>query len=35
LNRYQDIVQKYPNLKESKEALAKIPECKALADKEK
>jgi outer membrane protein assembly factor BamD len=35
LNRYEDIVQKYPNLKESKEALAKIPECKALADKEK
>ncbi len=35
LKRYEDIVEKYPGSKESKEALAKIPECKALADKEK
>lgn len=35
LKRYMDIVEKYPNSKESEEAKAKIPECKALADKEK
>lgn len=35
LKRYEDIVEKYPDSKESKEALAKMPECKALADKEK
>ncbi|OGR15362.1 MAG: outer membrane protein assembly factor BamD [Desulfobacula sp. GWF2_41_7] len=35
LKRYEDIVEKYPDSKESKEALAKIPECKALVDKEK
>ena len=33
LKRYEDIVEKYPDSKESKEALAKMPECKALADK--
>ncbi|MFA5905316.1 MAG: outer membrane protein assembly factor BamD [Desulfobacula sp.] len=35
LKRYENIVEKYPSSKESKEALAKIPECKALVDKEK
>jgi outer membrane protein assembly factor BamD len=35
LKRYEDIVKKYPNSKESMEAQSKIPECKALADKEK
>ena len=35
LKRYEDIVATYPDSKESQEALAKIPECKALAEKEK
>jgi outer membrane protein assembly factor BamD len=35
LKRYEDIAATYPDSKEGREALAKIPECKALAEKEK
>jgi len=35
LKRYEDIVARYPDSKESMEALAKIPECKSLAEAEK
>lgn len=33
LKRYEDLVQNYPDSKESKEALNKIPECRELANK--
>jgi len=35
LKRYEAIVEKYPDSKESREALAKIPECKSLAEEQK
>nr|NJM02775.1 outer membrane protein assembly factor BamD [Desulfobacula sp.] len=35
LKRYENIVERYPDSKEAREALAKIPECKSLAEMEK
>ncbi len=33
LKRYESIIENYPNSKESKQALIKIPECQTLLDK--